>query len=319
MPEPLISVAILTYNHLKFFEESIHSIVSQKCTFGFEVIIGDDCSTDGTSELVDKIAAEFPDLIRVLRPKKNIGQQANLISVLNSCRGKYIATIETDDYWIDPLKLQKQVDFLEKNPDFAVCFTNTRIEFFLGNEEPYLLNADLTKDVFTIHDLIGEKEIWFMATASVVFRKTAILPVSNWLYHTKSGDIPLLIMASRSGSIKYLSDVTSVYRKHPWGTSTTDNRKDAVFLKQRILMYSSLNKETGYKFSHLFKKNLGDWYYFLINSNQLKNQYFSRLYYAMVYIYMKYPNVDNLKTVFREHIIPKWVLNIKNGLRRAMS
>ncbi len=316
--KPLVSVHVLTYNHIKFFEDTMKGILMQKTNFDFEVIIGDDCSTDGTSELVDLYAAKYPELITVTRPNKNIGPQPNSINIFKLCRGKYIAYIESDDYWIDPLKLQKQVDFMEENDDFAICFTNTRVDFFESKGEPYLQNEGIQKDVFTIADLIGEKEVWFMATASLLYRSSAILPTRPWYYYTKSGDIPLAILAARSGKIKYLPDVTTVYRRHPWGSSSNDHKDDAVFLRNRIMMYQNLNQDTAYKFNNLFKKNLGDWYYYLLNSKQLKNQYFIRLFVAIKYCYLKYPGIPNLKLVLRDHITPPIFLRMSRHIRRLL-
>jgi glycosyltransferase involved in cell wall biosynthesis len=152
MDKPLVSVHLLTYNHAQFIRQSIESVVAQETTFPFEIIIGDDHSTDGTSAIVDEYAVKYPDLIKVVRGKKNGGPQPNSIRILENCSGKYMAALEGDDYWIDPYKLQKQADFMEANPEFAICFTNTRVEFFGDNGDPYLLNQDIEKDVL-YHDV----------------------------------------------------------------------------------------------------------------------------------------------------------------------
>jgi glycosyltransferase involved in cell wall biosynthesis len=316
--QPLVSVHLLTYNHVKFIQQSIESVLAQKTTFDFEIIIGDDCSTDGTSDIVDKYAAEFPNKIKVVRGEKNGGPQPNSIRILENCRGKYMAALEGDDYWIDPLKLQKQADFMENHPDFRVCFTNCQVEFFDQSQPAYLLNQNLEKDIFTINDMIGEKEIWFMGTASLFFRYDAIWPTRPWFPKVKSGDIPMIMLASRFGNIKYLPDVTAAYRRHPAGASNSDHKDDAVFLKNRILMYSELDKDTEYKYHDRFKRNLGGWYYLLINSQQYKNRYWSKLALSFKYIALMYPRIDNLKLIFRDHITPKWILNVKRSLRRLL-
>ncbi len=318
MTHPLVSVHLLTYNHVKFIRQAVESVIAQKTTFPFEIIIGDDCSTDGTSAIVDEYAARYPELVRVVRGEKNGGPQPNSIRILENCRGKYMAALEGDDYWVDPLKLQKQADFMEAHPDFSVCFTNTRVEFFEGNEAPYLLNTDLEKDVFELKDLIGEKEIWFMGTATLFYTMKSIFPVEPWFPKTKSGDIPMIMLAARHGKIKFLPDVTAAYRRHAAGASNTDHKDDAVFLENRIMMYTNLNRDTGYRFNRLFKRNLGGWYYLLLNSKQLKGKYFRKLGLAIRYITFMYPDIPQLKEVVRDHLIPAWVMNLTRWIRWKM-
>jgi glycosyltransferase involved in cell wall biosynthesis len=311
----LVSVHLLTYNHAPFIRQCVESVLAQKTSFPFEIVIGDDCSTDGTSAIVDEYAARFPELIKVVRGKKNGGPQPNSIRILENCRGKYMAAIEGDDYWVDEYKLQKQADFMEANPDFAVCFTNSRVEFFGGQGEPFNLNDGLQKDVFELKDMIGEKEIWFMGTATLFYPLKAIYPVEPWFPKTKSGDIPMIILAARHGKIKYLPDVTAVYRRHPAGASNTDHKDDAVFLENRIMMYTHLNEDTGYKFNALFKRNLGGWYYLLLNSKQYRDQYFKKFGIAMRYLQLMYPDIPHRKEVFRDHLIPKWVMKVSRWIR----
>ena len=315
MAKPLVSVHLLTYNHVKFIRQSIESVVAQQTTFPFEIIIGDDHSTDGTSAIVDEYAVKYPDLIKVVRGETNGGPQPNSIRILENCSGKYMAALEGDDYWIDPFKLQKQADFMEANPDFAICFTNTRVEFFGDNGEPYFLNQNLEKDVFELKDLIGEKEIWFMGTATLFYTMSSIFPVQPWFYKTKSGDIPMIMLAARHGKIKFLPDVTAAYRRHAAGASNTDHKDDAVFLENRIMMYTNLNQDTDLKFNHLFKRNLGGWYYLLLNSRQLKDKYFERLKIATKYISLMYPDIPNLKLVLRDHVLPAWIMDFSRWIR----
>ena len=316
--KPLVSVHLLTYNHVKFIAQSIESAVNQQTSFPFEIVIGDDHSTDGTSQIVDQYAAQYPDLIKVVRGKTNGGPQPNSIRILENSQGKYMAALEGDDYWIDPLKLQKQADFMEQNPDFAICFTNTRVEFFENNEDPYLLNSNIDKDVFELKDLIAETEVWFMGTATLFYTMSSIFPVQPWFHKTKSGDIPMIMLAARHGKIKYLPEVTAAYRRHAAGASNTDHKDDAKFLENRIMMYTNLDKDTGYKFHDKFKRNLGGWYYLLLNSKQYKGLYFRKLEIAAKYISLMYPNIPHLKSIFRDHIIPEWVMEATRKIRRAL-
>ena len=315
---PLVSVHLLTYNHAKFIRQSVESVINQKTNFRVEIIIGDDCSTDGTREIVKEIEAQYPSLIKVVSGNTNGGPQPNSIRILENCAGKYMAALEGDDYWIDPLKLQKQVDFMENNPNFSVCFTNTRVEFFEGKEEPFLLNQNLAKDVFTLDDLIAENEVWFMGTATLFYKMSAIYPVEPWFYKTKSGDIPMIMLAARFGKIKYLPDVTAVYRRHTAGASNTDYKDDAVFLENRIMMYTNLDKDTNLKYHSIFKRNLGHWYYLLLNSRQYQNKYFKKLGITLLYFRLMFPTIPNSKAILKDHLIPQWIMTLSRVVRRKL-
>jgi glycosyltransferase involved in cell wall biosynthesis len=318
MEKPLVSVHLLTYNHAKFIRQSVESVINQKTNFKYEIIIGDDCSTDGTSQIVREYESKYPDLIKVVSGEKNCGPQPNSIRILENCNGKYMAALEGDDYWIDPYKLQKQADFMESNPDFALCFTNTKVEFFDKSSPDYILNQNLQKDVFILDDLIGESEIWFMGTATLFYKFSAIFPVEPWFYKTKSGDIPMIILAARHGKIKFLQEITAAYRRHPDGASNTDYKDDAIFLENRIMMYTNLNKDTNFNYNDKFKRNLGGWYYLLLNSKQYKNKYFKKISIALKYIQLMYPNIPKLKEVLRDHLMPNWLLKISRISRRML-
>src|ERR1700733_14979577 len=118
-----VSVFMITYNHEKYVEQAIKSIVTQKVNFDFELVIGEDFSTDNTLAICKKYSARYPDIIKLLPSDKNHGLMGNAVRTLNACTGKYIAMCEGDDYWCDPYKLQKQVDFLETNSDYTICFS----------------------------------------------------------------------------------------------------------------------------------------------------------------------------------------------------
>ena len=117
LTKPLVTVRTSTYQHGPYIKQCIEGVLMQKTNFAFEFIIGEDFSTDGTREIVFEYAKKYPDIIRVFTADYNVGSKANGRRCINAARGKYMALCEGDDYWIDPLKLQKQVDFLEKNKD----------------------------------------------------------------------------------------------------------------------------------------------------------------------------------------------------------
>ncbi len=124
MTEPLVSVKMITYNHAPFIARAIEGVLQQKTNFPFEVVIGEDCSTDGTREIVFEYQKKYPEIIRVVTSDKNVGMKKNSLRVFRACRGKYIAFCEGDDYWHHPLKLQKQTNYLENHPECGLVHSS---------------------------------------------------------------------------------------------------------------------------------------------------------------------------------------------------
>ena len=124
MTEPLVSVKMLAYNHAPYIAQAIEGILQQKTNFPFELVIGEDCSTDGTREIVFEYQKKYPDIIRVITSDQNVGTKKNGYRTLKACRGKYVALCEGDDYWHNPLKLQKQVDYLESHLECGLVYSS---------------------------------------------------------------------------------------------------------------------------------------------------------------------------------------------------
>ena len=124
MTEPLVSVKMITYNHAPYIARAIEGVLQQKTNFPFELVIGEDCSTDGTREIVFEYQRKYPKLIRVVASEKNLGAAANSRQTTKVCRGKYLAFCEGDDFWHDPSKLQKQVDYLESHPECGLVYSS---------------------------------------------------------------------------------------------------------------------------------------------------------------------------------------------------
>ena len=122
-----VSVFMITYNHEKYIAEALDSILMQKTDFDFDIVIGEDCSTDATRRIVLEYSRKYPDKIKLLLHNVNVGFISNMMYVLEACTGKYVAMCEGDDYWTDPFKLQKQVDFLEANNEYMLATHGYRI------------------------------------------------------------------------------------------------------------------------------------------------------------------------------------------------
>ena len=125
--KPLVSICCISYNHEKFISQCLDGFIIQKVDFPFEIVISDDCSTDNTKKIIDTYVSKYPTMFKVVSPSKNLGSIKNFFHALSKCTGKYIALCEGDDYWIDENKIQKQVDFMEQNPDVGLTYLKVKM------------------------------------------------------------------------------------------------------------------------------------------------------------------------------------------------
>ncbi|MBX6362195.1 MAG: glycosyltransferase, partial [Acidobacterium ailaaui] len=212
----IVSVLMITYNHERYIAQAIDSVLMQKTNFDYEIVIGEDCSTDRTREIVIEYKAKYPDKINLLLREKNVGMIPNFIDTLKACTGKYIALLEGDDYWTDPYKLQRQVDFLEANLAYSSCAHQSFVIYqFPGKLTHYFGNINSDMDL-SINDVLGSRPFH---TASLVFRNS-ILKNSSFPQNITSGDRALYLLCASYGKIRYLSDPMCAYRKHDLGISS---------------------------------------------------------------------------------------------------
>lgn len=215
----VVSIQCLVYNHEPFLRQCLDGFVIQKTDFQFEAIVHDDASTDGSADIIREYAERFPDIIKPIYQTEN--QYSKGVSptaiVTKSCRGKYIALCEGDDYWTDPLKLQKQVDYLDAHPECAMCFGNA-IEHWLDNRCPDKLFSNITDRDY---DPDETSNGWLISTGTVMFRKEVY--DTNLFQRYKAdkriitGDLPLWLTCATIGTLHGMSDVFSVYRRLPSG------------------------------------------------------------------------------------------------------
>jgi len=223
-PEIMVSVLMITYNHEQFITQAIDSVLMQQTDFEYELIIGEDCSTDSTREIVIEYAGKHPEKIRPLLHDHNLGMMGkyNFVAVYKMCQGKYIALLEGDDYWTDPYKLQKQVEFLENHPECTLCAHNTKIVYencespekaFLPKTLDNFIPAGQEK-IFDIEELF---KWYFMHTSSIFFRNGVIKIFPEYFYRLPMADWGLFILLALSGRIGYVNEIMSAYRIHSNG------------------------------------------------------------------------------------------------------
>lgn len=214
---PKISVLITTYNHGQFIRDCIQSALAQQTTFDYEIVVGEDCSTDDTRAVVEDFARTNPDRIVPLYQPKNTGGHGNFLSCLERCRGEWIAWLEGDDLWTDPLKLQKQIDALTADPSLVLCFANGRA-FISGTD---VGSGELLVDrrFFRAGLYDKQKIIYgnFIPTCTVVFKKAAVWPLPSWYSELPLGDWSLTLLALSKGAALFIDEEMAGYRRHATG------------------------------------------------------------------------------------------------------
>jgi glycosyltransferase involved in cell wall biosynthesis len=215
---PKVSVLIATYNHERFIAQAVTSALTQETNFPVEVIVGEDCSTDGTRQVLIDLQRQFPKKLKLLLHNPNIGGGKNVAAVLAACRGQYVAMLEGDDYWTDPRKLQKQADALDANPEWSACFHQSRMVDENGIEDAKVFPKNWTNPIATIEDLLRVNLIF---TCSVMFRNGLFGPLPAWHQETVPGDWAIHLLNAHHGPIGFLPEVMGHYRVHAQGVWTT--------------------------------------------------------------------------------------------------
>ncbi len=289
MMQPIVSVVMITYGHENYISEAIRGVLMQKTDFPVEFIIANDHSPDNSDSVIKELIQNAPENITVKYHlhEKNIGMMPNFIWAFNQSKGKYVALCEGDDYWTDELKLQKQVDFLEQNEDYSICFHRT----------DDLLNGELVQLHYTF---AGEQERTFTTsniiknniihTPSAVLRKTEKIP--DWFLELQMGDYPLYLLTSLKGKIKYLPEMMAVYRAGVgvWGSKSTEFRELNLLKSLSVICKNFPDEKT---------------------KEQLEDNFFEKSQRFLNSIYPEYGNILKRKTGIQQKL-----RNAVNKIRR---
>jgi glycosyltransferase involved in cell wall biosynthesis len=220
---PAVSVCVQTYQHKDFIVQCLDGILMQETTFEYEILLGEDASKDGTREICIEYANKYPDKIRLFLHHRennieisgNPSGRFNFLYNLGFSKGKYIALCEGDDYWTDPFKLQKQVEFLEQNLDYSICFSDAKIEYSYKDSiiDSHNFQKERYKKEYNLYDILKGN---FINTCTVIIRCDE-RPYPDYFLSSPVGDWVTYIHYAERGKIYYLKEVTSVYRIHDEG------------------------------------------------------------------------------------------------------
>ncbi|MEO7217057.1 MAG: glycosyltransferase [Gemmatimonadaceae bacterium] len=224
---PKVSVTVVTFNHEDFIGPCLESLVSQRTNFAFEVVVGDDASTDGTRQVIRKYAERYPRIVRPIYQERNGGVRANLEAVMRAARGSYIAHVDGDDLAL-PGKLQRQADLLDSRPDVAVCFHNVRVFESVTGRDLGVFTSSSSPKMQTLDDIVRYGTVY--STSSKMCRRESLgtltvdpntTHILDWLLHIRSAS---------TGGIAYIDEVLGAWRRHAGGTTAADGREERAML-----------------------------------------------------------------------------------------
>lgn len=258
--QPKVSVFCMVYNHEPFLVQCLEGFLMQKCLFDFEIVVGEDCSNDKSREILLKYQSKFPGKFNLLLHNQNVGAFNNQNIVLSNCTGKYIAMCEGDDYWTDPLKLQKQVDFLEKNEEFVVVYHH----FDVLDESTGLLRKrkipfNISQETkFVVVESFFDSQGWFTQPLTSLFRTSHFnnIKFPNYKF---SRDVHLNYHLIKGKKALWINEIMGVYRHHSGGMfSMQDAQKnrDVSYLIYQEIAINNQDDNNALKFFSSFSATL---------------------------------------------------------------
>jgi glycosyltransferase involved in cell wall biosynthesis len=221
-----VSVLVVTYNHARFVRQALDSALAQQLPQPFEILISEDCSTDGTREIAQRYAEGYPHVIRLLLSERNLRSNEVVARGFRAARGRYVALLDGDDYWTDDDKLSAQMALLDERPDLTICFHNVQVVDERSQDMGRLWNAPDQAKVSSLHELLRGN---FIAASSVVYRRAAVAEIPGWYEgFFPVTDWPLHVLYAREGRIGYLDRTLGAYRLHRGGLFSTLGEREKL-------------------------------------------------------------------------------------------
>ena len=273
-----VSVSIITYNHREYIAQAIESALMQETDFEYEIVIGEDDSSDGTREIVLAYKEKYPDKIRLfLNDREDViyinGKptgRRNFANNFKHTQGQYIAYLDGDDYWTSPHKLQRQADFLDAHPECTICFHDVAKHFEADGLKPRRpAPRDRQKFAwYTLEDLLERN---FITMCSVMYRNGVVPHFPDWFYTTPLADWPCHILHAQHGRIGYIDEMMAVYRVHgggTWSRVLVSERRKGVIRTLEIVR-ENLDPRYGPK----LEESIARWHLKVLNALILEKNY----------------------------------------------
>ncbi len=252
-----VSIICLVYNHENYIRKCLDGFVSQQCDFEFEVLVHDDASTDNSAGIIREYEKKYPHIIKPIYQIENQHSKGVRISttyLFPKVKGEYIAWCEGDDCWIDPLKLKKQVEFLDSHPDFSMCSHRVCFNNLKTQEKSYIPKITKNKE-FCLDEIIKGGAIFQLS--SLMFRTDLYFKKPRCFEAKGFGDIQLYIYAAICGRVMVLADVMSMYNHGTQGSWTMrvggNLLKKIDHAEQRKKMLENVNAYYEYKYNESFQ------------------------------------------------------------------
>lgn len=257
-----VSVVCNVYNHAQYLRDALEGFVMQKTTFPFEVLIHDDASTDESAEIIREYEEKYPELIFPIYQTENQYSQKvpiNMTYQIPRIRGKYVAVCEGDDYWTDPEKLQKQVDFLDAHGDYTLCACSTVWLNMVSGAKLNKCQTDVDRDV-SLEEFVMEANGRVFQYATVMVRSELFCQRPSWMSNWGIGDAPLAIYAATQGKMRMLADVMAVYRfqaEGSWTSRFLNDTQQKIAVSTRLIDgLERFNVATGGRYDRIITRRV---------------------------------------------------------------
>jgi glycosyltransferase involved in cell wall biosynthesis len=303
--KPMVSVSMITYGHENYIAQAIEGVLMQECDFEIELILANDCSPDNTDAIVQGFLKNHPrgSCIKYIKHDKNIGMMSNGNFAAKQCKGKYIAICEGDDYWTDPLKLQKQVDFLEGNPDYSMCCGGYISNNVISKEQKTHIINRSASDIgnqcgftFTLNDT---RKLWITKTLTSMFRKSALdFAVLDKYKHLRDVHLFYHLLVGKKGF--YFKSVFGLYNIHLGGLNSM--QQGQVNINAAYLYYTELHYFNRDKFTRemAFKASIV-LFNFDMHNNYLANNFNKRIKLLKELVFL-IRDLKDIKTIGRSFL-----------------
>lgn len=250
-----LSVVMVTYNHERFLAQSLASVLAQRVNFDYEIVVGEDCSTDGTRDILMDFCRRYPGRIVPLVRNRNLGSLRNMEDALSACRGQYLALIEGDDYWTCEDKLQRQVDFLDANPSCAICCHRVQIVNELGTGRTGVYPT-YAAGSYTVEQLLSGN---FICTCATMYRRESNGPLPDRFRNMNAGDWTRFALIAKQGKIELMDDVMAVYRVHSGGIWSSQSPNCGQ--REIIRVLTALDEHLGFQYTRTIRRTIARSYF----------------------------------------------------------